>query len=125
MPPLQGTAGFIWQGHEVNYAALLGVVAAGAFTLPLLARLAELLGLHRNLGVGVSLMIAAATAAAWYVKSVRGRSAALRRAARARSRMTETGGDVQAVAAEAGTETTLRTAALPVEEHDAGVQRHR
>lgn len=86
----------------MNYAALLGVVAAVAFTLPLLARLAEVLGLHRNLGVAVSLIIAAVAAAAWYVKSVRSRSVALRRAARAKGRMSEAMGE-------------------PAEERDAGL----
>jgi len=61
----------------VNYAALLGVIAAATFTLPLLARLAESLGLHRSTGVVVSLAIAVAVALGWYVRA---RSAARRRA---------------------------------------------
>ncbi|HRP47708.1 MAG TPA: hypothetical protein PLT07_09185 [Trueperaceae bacterium] len=58
----------------MNYAALLGVLTAVTFTLPLVARLAGALGLHRNMGVAVSLLLAVLTAGAWYVKSVRERS---------------------------------------------------
>jgi hypothetical protein len=66
----------------MNYAALLGVLTAVTFTLPLVARLAGALGLHRNMGVAVSLLLAVLAAAAWYVKSVRERGASpLRRAA--------------------------------------------
>lgn len=61
----------------MNYAALLGVIAAATFTLPLLARLAVSLGLHRGTGVAVSLAIAVAVALWWYVRA---RSAARRRA---------------------------------------------
>ena len=46
---------------------------AVTFSLPLVARLAESLGLHRNMGVAVSLILALLAAAAWYVKSVRDR----------------------------------------------------
>lgn len=62
------------KGAAVNYAALLGVVAAVAFTLPLLARLAVSLGLPRDLGVAVSLLIAVIAAGIWYVRSVKARS---------------------------------------------------
>ncbi|MFA5550781.1 MAG: hypothetical protein WDA03_04110 [Trueperaceae bacterium] len=60
----------------MNFAALLGVLAAVTFTLPLVAKLAESLGLHRNTGVAVSLLLACVAAGAWYVKSVRARGAA-------------------------------------------------
>lgn len=60
----------------VNYAALLGVLAAVTFTLPLLARLAETLGLHRSTGVAVGLALAACVALGWYVRA---RAAARRR----------------------------------------------
>lgn len=103
----------------MNYAALLGVVAAVAFMLPLLARLAELLGLHRNLGVGVSLIIAAGAAAVWYVKSVRSRSVAQRRAMRAQSRIAEMG--TVAPAAATDVEAALGVAGSPAEEPDEGI----
>jgi len=53
----------------VNYAALLGLLAAVTFTLPLLARLAESLGLHRSAGVAVSLAIAVIVALGWFVRA--------------------------------------------------------
>ena len=61
----------------MNYAALLGVLAAATFTLPLLARLAESLGLPRGAGVGVSLVVAVAVSLGWYARA---RAAARRRA---------------------------------------------
>ncbi len=61
----------------MNYAALLGLLAAVTFALPMLARLAESLGLHRGAGVAVSLAIAAVAALGWYVRA---RAAARRRA---------------------------------------------
>jgi len=69
-----------WPGDEdaaVNYAALLGVLAAATFTLPLLARLAESLGLPRGAGVAVSLVVAVAVSLGWYARA---RAAARRRA---------------------------------------------
>ncbi len=53
----------------MNYAALLGLLAAVTFTLPLLARLAESLGLHRVTGVAVSLAIAVAVTLGWFVRA--------------------------------------------------------
>lgn len=55
----------------MNYAALLGVIAAAAFTLPGLALLAEALGLHRNAGVATSLGVALLTAVWWFVRARR------------------------------------------------------
>lgn len=63
----------------MNYAALLGVLTAVTFSLPLVARLAEALGLHRNMGVAVSLLLAVLTAGTWYVKSDRTRGAKVKR----------------------------------------------
>lgn len=59
----------------MNYAALLGVIAAAAFTLPGVALLAESLGLHRSAGVAASMGVALLTAAGWFVRARRaGRS---------------------------------------------------
>ncbi len=55
----------------MNYAALLGVIAAAAFTLPGVALLAEGLGLHRNAGVAASLGVAALTAVGWFLRARR------------------------------------------------------
>lgn len=55
----------------MNYAALLGVIAAAAFTLPGLALLAESLGLHRNAGVATSLGVALLVAAGWFIRARR------------------------------------------------------
>ena len=91
----------------MNYAALLGVLVAVTFCLPLVARLAESLGLHRNMGVAVSLLLAMIGAAAWYVRAVRFRAAASQR-------RPGLGGKVGAGPSEE-----------PTKEHDASVQRHR
>lgn len=90
----------------MNYAALLGVLTAVTFTLPLVALLAEALGLHRNMGVAVSLLLALLAAAYWYVKSVRSKSAA--------SRQDGEGGRV-----------TGGSSYEPPKEKGAGLQRHR
>lgn len=91
----------------MNYAALLGVLAAVTFTLPLIASLAEMLGLHRSAGVATSLGIAALAAVIWYLKaSGRGMSrAASRRGSRPDGR--------------------VNGAARAAEEDDAGLQGHR
>ena len=91
----------------MNFAALLGVLTAVTFTLPLVAKLAESLGLHRNAGVAVSLLLACVAAAAWYVKSVRARSAAPARRPAPSGRVVEGPAD--------GAE----------KEHDASTERHR
>lgn len=91
----------------MNYAALLGVLVAVTFSLPLVARLAESLGLHRNMGVAVSLILALLAAAAWYVKSVRVRGSTYQR------RKVQGGRVVEGSSTE------------PTKEHDASVQRHR
>ena len=91
----------------MNYAALLGVLVAVTFCLPLVARLAESLGLHRSMGVAVSLLLAVLGAAAWYVRAVRFRSAGSQRRPAG-------GGKVGADSLEE-----------PKKEHDASVQRHR
>ncbi|MFO7544923.1 MAG: hypothetical protein R6W77_05450 [Trueperaceae bacterium] len=68
----------------MNYAALLGVIAAAAFTLPLLAHAAQMLGLPRVAGVAVSLAAALLAAGVWYWRARRAvRAARARRAARA------------------------------------------
>lgn len=61
----------------MNYAALLGLLAAATFTLPLLVHLAQAVGLPRTVGVALSLLIAAAVASGWYLRA---RAAARRRA---------------------------------------------
>ncbi len=91
----------------MNFAALLGVLAAVTFSLPLVARLAESLGLHRNAGVAVSLLLALAAAGAWYVRSVGARAATPLRGRAGSGRMDEDPED--------GSK----------KEHDASVQRHR
>ncbi len=53
----------------MNYAALLGVIAAAAFTLPGVALLAEGLGLHRSAGVAASLGLALLTAVGWFFRA--------------------------------------------------------
>ena len=103
----------------MNYAALLGIVAAAAFMLPLLARLAELQGLHRNLGVAVSLMIAVVTAGIWYVRSVRSRAAAKRRGPEQQSTIAQMG-TVAPVAA-INSDTEMDVAGSTAEEPDEGV----
>lgn len=77
------------EGAQLNYAALLGVLAAVTFTLPLLALLAESLGLHRNAGVAVSLSIAALAAAVWYFRASRVRSQQAQRGAGGGARLTD------------------------------------
>lgn len=62
----------------MNYAALLGVIAAAAFTLPGLALLAEALGLHRSAGVATSLGVALLTALGWFVRARRAGASAER-----------------------------------------------
>lgn len=62
----------------MNYAALLGVIAAAAFTLPGLALLAEALGLHRNAGVATSLGVALLVAAGWFMRARRANRTAAR-----------------------------------------------
>lgn len=88
----------------MNYAALLGVIAAAAFTLPLVARLAVSLGLPRATGVAVSLLTAVLAAAIWYVKA--------RRAA-AKPRVETPAGRVKLL---------REPSLLSVEEENAGVQ---
>lgn len=91
----------------MNYAALLGVIAAATFSLPLLARLAESLGLPRSMGVGVSLLIAALAAGAWYVRAKHARGRTTRQDAASGGKLTE--GPQEG----------------PSEEDDAGLQGHR
>lgn len=91
----------------MNYAALLGVVIAVTFTLPLVARLAESLGLPRGMGVVVSLALALVAAAVWYVRSLRVRGGAAKRHSPGGGKLT--GG----------------SSYEPKKESDAGVQRHR
>jgi len=49
----------------LNYAALLGVIAAASFAAPLLTRLAVGLGLSDAAFAPVSLLVAAAMVSAW------------------------------------------------------------
>ena len=91
----------------MNYAALLGVITAVTFTLPLVARLSEMLGLPRSTGVVVSLLFGLLAAGAWYVRSMRVRGAPAPRRPREGGKMP--GGPPYG----------------PPKESDAGVQRHR
>ncbi len=61
----------------MNYAALLGLLVAVTFGLPMLARLAASLGLHRDAGVAISLAVALLAALGWFARA---RAAARRRA---------------------------------------------
>ncbi len=54
---------------RVNYAGLLGLVAATAFTLPLLTQFGEYAGLPRLLSIALSLLLAV-VAAAWLLGAV-------------------------------------------------------
>ncbi len=98
----------------MNYAALLGLLAAATFTLPLLARLAEMLGLHRNAGVAASLVVATLAAAAWYVK-----------ASQVRARPAERRAGTDRRGAAGGSRVDGGSSIGPVEEDDAGIQGHR
>lgn len=91
----------------MNYAALLGVITAVTFTLPLVARLAEMLGLPRSSGVVVSLGLALVAAGVWYVRSMRVRGGTA-------PRRSPDGGKL-----------TGGSSYEPPKESDAGVQRHR
>lgn len=64
-------------GTVLNYAALLGLLVAVTFALPMLARLAVSLGLHRDAGVVVSLAVALLAALGWFARA---RAAARKRA---------------------------------------------
>jgi hypothetical protein len=54
----------------VNYVALLAVLAATSFVLPLLVQGCELLGLQRSTSVAVSLVLAAGWLALWVVRAL-------------------------------------------------------
>lgn len=66
---------------SVNYAALLGVIAAAAFAVPLLAAAGAALGLPRGTGFVVSLLAAVALTSYWWVRA-RGELAEQERRAR-------------------------------------------
>lgn len=51
--------------EPINYAALLGVIAAASFAAPLFADLGVTLGLGEGASPSVSLVIAALIVAAW------------------------------------------------------------
>ncbi len=53
----------------MNYAALLGVIAAAAFAVPLLAAAGAALGLPRGTGFVVSLLAAIALTTYWWVRA--------------------------------------------------------
>ena len=53
--------------EPVNYAALLGVIAAASFAAPLIADLGVTLGLSEAASPSVSLAVAALIVAAWLV----------------------------------------------------------
>lgn len=55
----------------MNYAALLGVIAAAAFAVPLLAAAGAALGLPRGTGFVVSLLAAVALTSYWWVRARR------------------------------------------------------
>jgi len=55
----------------VNYVALLAVLAATSFVLPLLVQGCELLGLQRGTSVAASLVLAAGWLALWAVRALR------------------------------------------------------
>lgn len=52
---------------ELNYAGLLGVIAAASFAAPLVAGLGESLGLSDQATSPISLVVAAAIVVAWLV----------------------------------------------------------
>ncbi len=56
---------------NVNYAALLGVIAAAAFAVPLLAAAGSALGLPRGTGFVVSLIAASLLTVYWWVRARR------------------------------------------------------
>lgn len=69
----------------MNFVALLAVLAATAFTLPLLVQGGEALGLGRGVSAGASLVLAAVVAVVWATRAwllTRGRSDAGLRAGR-------------------------------------------
>lgn|GEM_PF-2275302 len=72
----------------MNYVALLAVLAATSFVLPLLVQGCELLGLQRGASVAVSLVLAAGWLAFWVIRAFRlaapPRAREARRAPRAR-----------------------------------------
>lgn len=76
-------------GSGVNYVALLAVLAATSFVLPLLVQSCELLGLQRGASVAVSLVLAAGWLAFWVARALklaaRPRPREARRASRGRS----------------------------------------
>lgn len=53
--------------EPVNYAALLGVIAAASFAAPLIADLGVTLGLSESVSPSLSLAVAALIVAAWLV----------------------------------------------------------
>lgn len=58
----------------MNFAALLAVLAAAAFTLPLVVRGAEAVGLSRGVGVMVSAVLALGLVATWAIRQHRDRA---------------------------------------------------
>ncbi len=68
----------------MNYVALLAVLAATSFVLPLLVQGCELLGLQRSTSVAVSLVLAALWLVLWVVRALRLAAGPSRRAAKAR-----------------------------------------
>ena len=66
----------------MNYVALLAVLAAASFVLPLLVQGGEQLGLQRDTSVAVSLVLAAGWLALWVVRALRPAAAPRTRAER-------------------------------------------
>lgn len=56
-------------GYAVNFVALLAVLAATSFGLPLLVQGCETLGLQRGVSVAVSLVLASGAVVAWAVRT--------------------------------------------------------
>ncbi len=102
----------------MNYVALLAVLAATSFVLPLLVQGCEVLGLQRGVSVAVSLVLAAGWLAFWVVRAVR-------LAARPRARETRRASSARRGAAGAGTAGVVDGTALRLveaeEESRAGV----
>lgn len=73
-------------GHGVNYVALLAVLAATSFALPLLVQGCEALGLQRAASVVVSLVLATGLLLLWLARAWR---SARVRAGRPAARRTE------------------------------------
>ncbi len=73
-----------WTGSRVNYVAVLALLAATSFALPLLVQGCEQLGLTRGASVVASLVLAAAWVTYWLVRTLLRRPGrASRRAANA------------------------------------------